>query len=105
LKISAAEFTPNASKFKGELCKGVRFSVQDRASIQTVRTGIALATATQKLHTDKLELDPMQKLLLHPAALKSIREGQPVEKTMALWTNDLAEFKKRRASVLLYPES
>ncbi|HWB02075.1 MAG TPA: exo-beta-N-acetylmuramidase NamZ domain-containing protein [Verrucomicrobiales bacterium] len=105
LKISAAEFTPNASKFKGELCKGVRFSVQDRASIQTVRTGIALATATQKLHTDKLELDPMQKLLLHPAALTSIREGQPVEKTMALWTGELAEFKKRRAAVLLYPES
>jgi uncharacterized protein YbbC (DUF1343 family)/CubicO group peptidase (beta-lactamase class C family) len=105
LKVTPAAFTPSASKFKGELCKGVQFTVQDRAAIQTVRTGIALASALQKLHAGKLELDPMQKLLLHPAALASIRSGQPVEETMALWAGDLADFKKRRAAVLVYPES
>jgi uncharacterized protein YbbC (DUF1343 family) len=105
LKVSPAEFTPAASKFKGQACKGVQFTVQDRAAVQTVRTGITLATALQRLHGDKLELDPMQKLLLHPAALASVRKGEPVDQTMALWDADLAAFKKKRSSFLIYPES
>jgi uncharacterized protein YbbC (DUF1343 family) len=105
LKVAATQFTPADRTFKGELCHGVRFTVEDRAAIQTVRTGIALATALQRLHSDKLKLDPMQKLLLHPAALASIRKGSPVDQTLSLWADGLADFKKRRTAALLYPES
>ncbi len=105
LKVAPTQFTPTDRTFKGELCHGVQFKVQDRQAIQAVRTGIALASALQHLHSDKFKLDPMQKLLLHPAALASIRKGSPVSQTMSLWPDSLADFKKRRAAVLLYPES
>jgi len=105
LKITAAEFTPAASVFKGETCRGVRFAVKDRKAIQSVRTGIALATAIQRLHGAPFKIDPMQKLLFHPAALSSIRSGKPVGETMALWAGDSSSFLRRRAAVLLYPES
>ena len=105
LKVSAAEFTPTAATHKDLACKGVRFSVKDRAKIQSVRTGIALATAIQKLFGEQFKIDPMQKLLLHPAGLASIRKGAPVDGTMSLWAADAPAFLKRRAAVLIYPES
>jgi len=105
LKITAAEFTPDAATHKGQGCRGVRFKVTDRAKIQSVRTGIALATAIQRLHAKEFKLDPMQKLLLHPKALESIRGGRSVGETMALWAGEEAAFQKRRAAVLLYPEN
>ena len=105
VKVSAAEFTPSASVNKGEVCKGVRFTVKDRGKAQSVRTGIALATAIQRLHGAQFTIEPMQKLLLHPAALASIRKTAPVEETLALWSADITAFQKRRAAVLLYPES
>ena len=105
LKVSAAEFTPTAATHKDVPCKGVRFSVKDRSKIQSVRTGIALTTAIQRLFGEQFKIDPMQKLLLHPAGLASIRKGAPVDGTMALWAADAPAFLKRRAAVLIYPES
>lgn len=102
LKVSAAEFMPDAATHKGQKCSGVRFKVTDRARVEAVRTGIALATVIQRLHAAQFKLDPMQKLLLHPQALDSIRRVRPVNETMALFTADLAAFQKRRAAVLLY---
>lgn len=105
LKISAAAFTPDASTHKGQPCRGVRFKVTDRAKVEAVRTGIALATAIQRLHPGTFKLDPMQKLLLHPGTLDSIRRTRPVAQTMALFATDVAAFRQRRATVLLYPEN
>ena len=104
LKVSAAEFTPAAATHKGAACKGVRFFVKDRAKVQSVRTGIALATAIRRLHGAQFKIEPMQKLLFHPAALAAIRRAGPVEETMALWAADVPAFQKRRTAVLLYPE-
>lgn len=104
LSVSAAEFTPEASVFKGERCGGVRFAVKKRAEIQAVRTGIALATALQRLHGAQFKLDSMNRLLFHPPALESIRSGQSVAETMSLWSAELDGFRRRRAAVLLYPE-
>jgi len=105
LTVAAAAFTPESGVFKGEACKGVRFTVKDRAKVEAVRTGIALATALQRLHGDKFNAAPMEKLLVHPPALDSIRSGRSVAETMALWSGDEAAFRQRRAAVLLYPES
>jgi uncharacterized protein YbbC (DUF1343 family) len=104
LKVSAAAFTPVASVFKGEACRGIRFTVTDRAAVASVRTGIALATALQRLHGAKFKPDPIRKLLVHPAGLESIRSANPVEQTLALWAGDVPAFQRRRAAVLIYPE-
>ena len=105
LTVAAADFTPTAATHQGALCRGVKFTVKDRAKVAVVRTGIALATSIQRLHAAQFKLDPMQKLLLHPRALDSIRRARPVAETMALWAADLTAFQQRRAAVLLYPES
>jgi uncharacterized protein YbbC (DUF1343 family) len=102
LKIAAAEFRPDASKYKGERCRGVRFQVTDRAKVESVRTGITLATAIQQLYAAEFKLDPMQKLLLHSPVLESIRRVRPVSETMALFATDAAAFQTRRGTVLLY---
>jgi hypothetical protein len=68
-----------------------------------VRTGIVLATVLQRLHAAQFKLEPMEKLLLHPAALASIRKGRSPEQTADLWTGELEAVRKRRASALIYP--
>ena len=105
LNVAAAEFTPTAATHKGEACRGVQFTVKDRSKVESVRTGIALATAIQRLHGAQFRIEPMQKLLFHPAALASIRKAAPVNETLALWAADMPVFQKRRAAVLLYPGS
>ena len=102
LKFTSADFTPDASTCKGELCHGVRIKVTNRSRVEAVRTGIALATALQAAYPKQFKLDPMQKLLLHPQALESIRLTHPVADTMALFADDVAAFQKHRAGVLLY---
>jgi uncharacterized protein YbbC (DUF1343 family)/CubicO group peptidase (beta-lactamase class C family) len=103
LGIAAAEFIPAASVFKGEHCRGVRFTVKDRAKVESVRTGIALATALQRLHRGTFKLEPISKLLVAPRVQASIAAGKPVSETTALWATPLAEFHRRRAAVLIYP--
>jgi uncharacterized protein YbbC (DUF1343 family)/CubicO group peptidase (beta-lactamase class C family) len=97
-------FTPTASTFKGEECHGVRFRVTDRATLQPVKVGVAIATILQRLYPEKFALDKIAPLLMHKATLEAIRTGQPLETIVALWTDDEAAFRTRRARYLLYPE-
>jgi uncharacterized protein YbbC (DUF1343 family) len=44
------QFTPSASKFAGEICNGLRFTVVDRRRFQPVLLGVEIACALHRLH-------------------------------------------------------
>lgn len=102
--IEPAAFTPEASVFANELCRGVRITVLDRAAVRSVRTGLSIARALQKLYPGTFQIDPLSRLLFHPPTLDAIRAGATSAEIEALWQADLDSFRKRRAAVLLYPE-
>ncbi len=103
LKIEPASVTPHASVFKGEQCRGIRLSVKDRAKVDSVRTGVAVATALQRLHKGTFKLEPVSKLLLEPKVQASIAAGASVSETVNLYSGAAEEFRRRRAPFLIYP--
>ncbi len=53
----AITFTPEHSKFKGQLCKGVRLEVHDRISFRPVLTGMICIKLIKTLHPEQFDWD------------------------------------------------
>ena len=95
-------FTPTASKFKGERCRGVRFMVLDRQAFDPLRLGMVLACGLRDLHPEQWQPARYRKLLAHDATFERLRAGATSQALIAGWSTDLSEFKSRRQKFLLY---
>jgi len=102
VRIAATSFTPKASKFAGEACSGVRFTVQDRAAFDATALGIEVAVALRRLHPEIFEHRALAQLLGSRAALSAIEAGKPAADIVAAWQPQLAAFRETRAKYLLY---
>jgi uncharacterized protein YbbC (DUF1343 family)/CubicO group peptidase (beta-lactamase class C family) len=96
-------FVPRASVFQDQSCGGVYLMLTDREAFNATDLGIKLALTLQRLYPGRFELDKVQTLLQHAPTLEAIRGGRSLEEIKALWQADLAAFKERRQSFLLYP--
>ena len=56
--FSPTEFTPVSSKFKDQLCRGVRIQVTDRAAFRSVLTGISLLRRILELWPEQVTFLP-----------------------------------------------
>lgn len=102
IEFHPIEFTPDASKFQGEKCKGVRFVVTDRLAFEPVRAGLEIARQLRLLHPDQWKAGPYNTLLGNKQAHEAVLAGKLVEEIEAGWRPGLDEFLKRRARFLLY---
>ena len=95
------EFTPTASKFRGERCSGVNVVITDWRTFEPVRTGIHVACALHGFgpawDTSKLDW-----LLKHEATRDAILAGKPADEIVAGWQKELDLFRMRRKPFLLY---
>jgi uncharacterized protein YbbC (DUF1343 family)/CubicO group peptidase (beta-lactamase class C family) len=103
VRFVPVRFTPEASVFAGEECRGVRLLLTDRNAFRAVDLGLVLAATLQRLHPDVLELGKMAKLLGDADALEAIRKGEATEKFRVHRDRGVAGFLKRREPHLLYP--
>ena len=95
-------FTPDASKFKGQECRGVNIFLTDRDRCPVVDIGITLALALRKLYPTEWEVDRYARLLKHDATLAAVKRGDSLTAIKASWKADQQAFTKRRAAYLLY---
>ncbi|MHB8899477.1 MAG: exo-beta-N-acetylmuramidase NamZ family protein [Thermoguttaceae bacterium] len=95
-------FTPQASKFQGEACGGVRVRITDRAALRPVRVGLEIAVQLRRLYPDLWDIDGYAHLLRNDAVLDSLRQGKTAAQIEAGYQEDLAAFLRRRAAFLLY---
>jgi uncharacterized protein YbbC (DUF1343 family)/CubicO group peptidase (beta-lactamase class C family) len=102
VEFEPVSFRPASSRFKGEVCKGVRMILKDRDRLDAVRLGIEILCALQRLYPGRFELDKALGLVGSRAVLQAIKEGQDPEAISAAWQTPLDEFRKRRESYLLY---
>jgi uncharacterized protein YbbC (DUF1343 family)/CubicO group peptidase (beta-lactamase class C family) len=103
VRFVPTRFTPKASVFQNEPCGGAQLVVTDRARLNAVELGIALAVTLQELYPGQFALDKLQTLLQHPPTVEAIRAGKSLAEITQLWRSDLESFKRRRQSFLLYP--
>ena len=97
------EFTPDASKFSGERCRGVNILVVDRARFQPVRTGLAIALMLRRQYSEAWDMTAFNRLLVNEQVFEEIRDGRDFETIEANWTEALERFLQRRAAFLIYP--
>jgi len=95
-------FTPESSKFAGEICHGLNLIVTDRLRLEPVRMGLTLATFLRRLHPEAWETTALNRLLCDTAVRDAIVAGETIEKILPLFEAERAEFLARRARFLLY---
>jgi uncharacterized protein YbbC (DUF1343 family) len=102
IRFVPVQFTPSASVFKGQLCKGVNLIVTDRNALASVDLGITISSVLQHLYPNEFGLDKFNRLLVHKPTLDAIREEKPLSAIKALWVSELNDFRARREKYLLY---
>lgn len=95
-------FTPNASVFKGELCEGINIVITDRQVFKPVRTGLEIAVALRALYPTEWKPERYLGLLVNQDAFDRLKAGETAEQIERAAQQKLDEFKRRRASLLLY---
>jgi uncharacterized protein YbbC (DUF1343 family) len=105
VRFDPIEFTPDASKFKGEKCGGVRITLTDRVSCDVINLGIAGALVLQRNYPEQFGLDRFNGLLKHPATIDAIKAGKPLLEIRKSWQAALQAFELRRQQFLIYAGS
>jgi len=103
VSIDAIRFTPDASKFAGEACNGVRLTITDRELFDPLRLGLEIARYLATAYADTWEADAYLRLLGNDKALEAVREGMSYSEILASYEDGLTKFRKRRGQYLLYP--
>jgi uncharacterized protein YbbC (DUF1343 family) len=102
VRFEPEKFTPDSGLYKGELCDGAKVVLTDRDSLQSLRMGIEIASALEKLYPDKFEAIKTLDLLGNAGTARQLAAGADPETIVASWNKDLEAFRKVRAKYLLY---
>ncbi len=96
------EFTPTATKYPGELCKGVNIIITDRKAIEPVRVGLNLAATLRRLYPVAWETKSLNRLLSNQATLKLLLDGKGGEELDPAIRDGVSDFLRIREAQLLY---
>ncbi|MDP2895455.1 MAG: DUF1343 domain-containing protein [bacterium] len=103
LQFVPVEFTPDASRFAGERCSGVRVVVTDRNQLDVVRAGMLFAETIYRLYGDTFAVEAIGPMIGDPAAARKIKEGVAADEIIAAWRPRFRQFLRQRQRYLLYP--
>lgn len=95
-------FTPSASVFKGEQCSGINIIVTDRNVFKPVRTGLEIAVTLHKLFPTDWKPERYIDLIVNRESFDKLKAGESAGDIEKAAQQKLDEFRRRRASLLLY---
>jgi uncharacterized protein YbbC (DUF1343 family)/CubicO group peptidase (beta-lactamase class C family) len=102
LRFVPIHFTPTSSKFEGKECHGVYIAVTERAAVQPVKLGTALAWHLKTLGGEQYELANVNKLVKNAATMEKLKTAKAPAEVWASWDKDLEGFRATRAKYLMY---
>lgn len=102
VRFLPADFTPQSSKFAGQVCHGVQIYLVDRQALDAPELGIELASALHQLYPKDFELDKTLPLIGSRWVLDDIRSNLDPTRIEYLWQEPLMKFRKMRATYLIY---
>ena len=95
-------FRPVTGNFAGTTVEGVRWLVTNRESLDSVRLGLEVAAALQKLYPGKIVFEANTKLIGSQAAVHSLAAGDDPRSIQQNLEAPLQDFLKIREKYLLY---
>ncbi len=102
MRFAPIRFTPAASTFAGEECRGVQMIVTDREAFSPLDLGIVLATVLHRGHPREVKIERLARLLAHPPTLAAVQAGKSLDEIKALWAAEREKFSSRREEYLIY---
>ena len=102
LRVYPVRFTPESSRYAGQVCHGVFLRVTDRARFRPVRAGVEIAAALARLHPVEFEIDATVRLLGSHDVVRRIRAGDDPAEIAASWAAGEEEWRALRERYLLY---
>lgn len=102
VRFYPVEFKPTASNLAGKNVSGVRIVVTDREGFSSLRLGLEIAAAIEKLHPGKIDWNANAKLIGNQEAIEGIRKGVDPRILEPRLQEAAAEFARRRSQYLIY---
>lgn len=102
IRFVPIQFTPESSKFSGQVCGGLSLVITDRDVFDPLATGLELAVALRTLYREQWETKSLNRLLSHQQTYESIKAGASVRDIRSAYNNGLQAFRQRRKAFLLY---
>jgi uncharacterized protein YbbC (DUF1343 family)/CubicO group peptidase (beta-lactamase class C family) len=102
VRVYATRFEPAASVFKGKTIEGVRFVILNRETFNSVRLGLELAGALEKLYPGKIDWQACRFSIGSRKVIDEIKAGTDPSTIEERLQDDLAAFEARRKPFLLY---
>jgi uncharacterized protein YbbC (DUF1343 family)/CubicO group peptidase (beta-lactamase class C family) len=102
LRFTPLEFTPSASRFAGELCRGVHIEVVERTAVEPVTAGLALAWTLLRLHGESFDVAKVDVLLRNHAAWEALLRARSAAELPSGAGPEFDAYLAARAKVLLY---
>jgi uncharacterized protein YbbC (DUF1343 family)/CubicO group peptidase (beta-lactamase class C family) len=103
VRVYPTRFQPSSSRFAGKEIQGVRFVITNREAFDSVRFGLEIAVALEKLYPGKINIEACRWLIGSREVMKAITAGNdPQQIEQKLIKDGLEEFLLRRKLYLLY---
>jgi uncharacterized protein YbbC (DUF1343 family) len=104
LRFSATHFKPSKDRYKGETCSGVKVEVTDEKAARPVDAFVRAAWILRELNPKEFQLRwaEMPYVTGSPAFQTFYQSGAPAEEYLDKIHGDAENFRRDRASVLLY---
>ena len=102
VRFASIEFTPTASAYEGEVCRGVSIAVTDRMQLDSPRLGLELLDALWRLYPGQLEIDKTLMMVGSRQTLAAIRGGDDPAAIAGSWISGLEAFGRLREGYLVY---
>jgi uncharacterized protein YbbC (DUF1343 family) len=102
VRIYPVRFTPSSSNLSGKSIEGIRFVITQREAFDSVRLGLEIAAALQKLYPNKMEFAGSKRLIGNDSVIQSLQAGEDPRAIVQRLTDELAPFLETRARYLIY---
>ena len=102
VRVYATRFEPADSVFKGQTIEGVRFVIVNRETFSSIRLGLELASAIERLYPGKLDLDACRLSIGSRKVIEELKEGVDPSTIELHLVEDLEGFEGRSKRYLLY---
>ncbi len=105
VRFTPISYKPFYQRHKDKALRGVRLLVRDPHAFLPLRTALTLLTTLEKLYPGQVKYEEGRAFNIHwgdPNVLPRIKKGESAEAILASYTDEVAEFGKRRAKYLLY---
>lgn len=97
-------FTPESSKYAGELCGGINIVITERSRFEPLAVGFEICCQLRRLHRNDWKAEDAIRLLGNQKTLNAITAGRSGSEIRQIAAEGMDEFLARRQKYLIYKE-